>query len=106
AAERRSTPARRGEQLVPGRVVYRARKRAARVGAADAHAPVRLPVEVIDRPVQRVDEPADAAPALVPEALLGAERVVRPAPLHDRDDRLLRALVGLRDEIGQSRLAA
>ena len=77
-----------------------------RVAHRHADRPPRDPVEEVDGAVERVDDPAQPARALVVGALLlGEERVVGAALRDQRADRALRREVGLADRIGRRRLA-
>jgi hypothetical protein len=96
-----------GERLVAQRVVHDAGERARGVLARDAHAPQRDAREVVDRAVERVDDPAQpGAPVAIGRALLAQHAVGRPPPGEHRGDRGLRRAVGVRDEVGRPLLGA
>src|SRR5437016_3747599 len=65
---------------------------------------MRDPVEVVDRAVERIDEPADAARPPRAGSFLCDDRVVGSLPPDGRDNRFFGLLVGLRHEIGRARL--
>lgn len=67
---------------------------------------MRDPVEEVDGPVERIDEPPDPGPAARARAFLRDDAVVRPPRAKVSDDGPLGALVRLRDEIGRARLGA
>ncbi len=71
---------------------------------ADGHRPGGQPVEVIHRPVDRVDDPAHAAEAGLGAALLAEEGVLRPGARDRRPDRLLRGGVHLGHHVGRAGL--
>ena len=60
--------------------------------------------EVVDRPVEGIDVPADAARAAGARPFFGNEGIIRPTGANRRDDRALGTLVSLRNEIGRARL--
>ena len=75
AVEQRRLPHAHGEQLVAQRVEDDADLALAR----DRHAPLRDPEQVVDRAVERVDDPAQPGRARQVVALLPQDRVVGPA---------------------------
>src|SRR4051794_5533785 len=100
AAERRRAACPDGEELVAQRVEDHGGAALAR----DADAPLRYPEQVVDRAVERVDDPAQAAAAGDVVALLADDRVVGPPLAHDGTDRALGVEVGRADEVGRRAL--
>ena len=104
-ARRRASPAAAlgRPQLV--RAAGRRRRPRAAVGVLDRDRdrPLRDPEQEVDRPVERVDDPAQPArPASSPPSSpRNRRRAARPQP---RADQRLGGLVGLRDEVGRRAL--
>ena len=67
---------------------------------------MRIAVEVVDRAVERVDDPADPAAAASFAAFLGDQRVLGPLPPDALDDRAFGGVVRIRDEVGRAGLRA
>jgi hypothetical protein len=67
---------------------------------------VRIAVQIADRAVERIEDPAPAALAPLAGALLGEQRVVRPPGGQEVPDQLLGVAVGVRDEVGGRGLRA
>ena len=64
----------------------------------------RVAVDVVGRPVQRVDDPAHPARPVARRALFSEDGVVRPLVAQALDDEALRGPVHLADEVGRRRL--
>ena len=94
----------RGEGLAARGVVHDRGQPAVGVVGRDAHAPLGDPPEVVDRPVERIDEPADARSALGGGALLGHQRVARAGGEDRPGDQLLGRAVGVADQVGAAGL--
>src|SRR5205807_7980650 len=105
-ADEGAAPARGGEELVAQRVVDDASEAAALVHTADGDAPVRDPVEEVDGPVERIDEPPDPGPAARARAFLRDDAVVRPPRAEVSDAGPLRAPVRRRGAPRRSRPGA
>ena len=105
AVQRRLARPRRGEALLADRVEHDAGERAGRVLARDADRERRDPEQEVDRPVERVDDPAQ----------LARRRSRRPPPPGSRrrgrrraehlPDRALGREVGLGHQVGRAALA-
>src|SRR5436190_11160531 len=89
----------RCEKLVARRVVdHRMRERAA-MPDADRHAVLRKAMDEVGRAVERIDDPHVLRVGVRRARLLGEQPVIRVRLAHDLDDRFLRRVIHLRDEV-------
>src|SRR3954470_7123990 len=88
-----------GEKLVARRVVDHRMRKGAAVPDADRHAVLRKAMDEVGRAVERIDDPEVLGVGLRCARLLGEEPVLRVRLAHDVDDRFLRRVIHLRDEV-------
>src|SRR6266511_913111 len=94
----------REEELALDGILHDADERPLGVHAPDAHGPLRDPVEVVDRAVERIDEPPATRATRRATAFLGHDLVVGIRRADRLDDEALRRTVGVADLVGRAAL--
>ena len=100
AVERAAAAAQGAELLAVQRIVHDRDQRAGGVATGDGHGPLRDPVEEVDRPVERVDDPFEPARARRSRTLLAEHAVAGPLGVQQADDQRLGIPVGIGDRVG------
>ena len=100
---------RRGETLVAERIVNHACLHVVPAGNCDGNREIRVSVNVIRRPIERVDDPGEligAGSDRLGSLLFANEGMLRESARNNAADRILRCEIGIRDEIADAFLAS